>query len=286
MMTSNSSSANSNTRGQGSTYSQQPVDIIDLTGSPPQTAAPIPIRPRSRIHRTDSQNFQRPAREVIDLDSLPDLPPPPPLPPPTSSTRVYRPRHVVPHLPSEDITRNQHDVVMIGDSPPTQPRGLPTFFNILRSSILGSSSSAGEQVTHFHYHIHQPSPAPGGFRPPARLNYAMNAAHIYGDDTPLRDLPGFKDDTYRAPPPARQGYTRSPTENMALICPQCSDELGKSKEDPKKEVWIGKCGHTYCGECAASHRRNKGKGAKAGRCIVDGCTKIISGDKGMIRLIL
>jgi hypothetical protein len=73
---------------------------------------------------------------------------------------------------------------------------------------------------------------------------------------------------------------------MALICPQCNDELGKSKEEPKREVWIGKCGHTYCGECAVSHRRNKSKGAKAGRCNVEGCTKIISGDKGMIKVIL
>src|SRR5579859_91943 len=235
-MTSNSSSANSTTQGQGSSYQQQqPVDIIDLTGSPPQTAVPIPIRPRSRVHhhQTNNQNFQPPAREVIDLDSLPDLPPPPP----PSFPREYRPRRVVPHLPSEDITRtHQHDVVMLSDSPPSQPppRGLPNIFNIIRTSILGGSTNA-EQVTHFHYHIHPPSSAPaGGFRPPGRLNYAMNAAHVYGDDTPLRDLPGFKDDSYRPPPPARQGYTRSPTETMGLICPQCNHELGKSKEDPKK----------------------------------------------------
>lgn len=283
-MTSNGSSS-SNRRGHGSSHSQPQIDVIDLTGSPPQSAPAIPAGPRSRPSLSN-RLLPPPTREVIDLDSLPDLPPP--LPPRPHFRQEYRPQHDrrhVPHLPSEDITRNNHDVVMLGDSPPTQQRGLPSFFNIFRSSIL-STSAAAEQVTHFHYHIHQPSPAPP-FRPPGRLNYAMNAAHVYGDDaTPLRDLPGFKDDNYRAPPPARTGFTRSPTENMTLICPQCNDELGKSKEDPKKEVWIGKCGHTYCGECAASHRRNRSRGAKAGRCIVDGCNKIISGDKGMIKVIL
>ena len=277
-MSSNAASSNSSRQGQSSFQPEQPIDIVDLTGSPPQTAAPIPIRPQSRTHQANRQNFP-PSREVIDLDSLPD--PPPPIRPATHRQNPASRRNV-PHLPSEDITRN-HDVVMLGDSPPNQPRTLPGFFNIIRSSILGNTAST-EQVTHFHYHIHQPSPAP--FRPPGRLDFSLTAHHIYGENCPLRDHPVFKDDTYSAPPPPRSGFTRSPTENMALICPQCNDELGKSTEDPKKEVWMGKCGHTYCGECAGSHRRNRSKGAKAGRCAVEGCTRIISGDKGMIKVIL
>jgi len=103
----------------------------------------------------------------------------------------------------------------------------------------------------------------------------------------LRDHPGFKDEEYQAPPSARQGFTRSPTENMALICPHCGEELGKNLDDVvKKEVWVAKCGHTYCGSCAASQRKNRSKGINAGRCSVEGCQKIISGDKGMFEVFL
>jgi hypothetical protein len=281
-MTSSHSFFNSNRRAYGTSQSETSPDIIDLTGSPPQTATPTLIHSRSRPTQPDRQNFP-PAREIIDVDALPDAPAqPPPAPPPRQWISQTARRHV-PYLPSEDPSRN-HDVVILGDSPPTEQRSLPSLFNIIRSSFLGNSSNT-EQVTHFHYHIHQPSSATP-FRPPGHLNYAMNAAHIYADSTPLRDTPGFKDESYIPPPPPRSGFTRSPTEQTALICPQCNDELGKGHESPKKDVWIGKCGHTYCGECAASHRSNKSKGARAGRCIVEGCTKIVSGDKGMIKVIL
>jgi hypothetical protein len=161
--------------------------------------------------------------------------------------------------------------------------------NLLRTHVLGSQSPSRPQevTTHVHYHIHQPPPPPSQFVPPRRLNYALNANHLYDDDAiPLRDHPGFKDDSYQAPPQPRQGFTRSPKENMALICPDCGDELGKNQDLVKKEVWIAKCGHTYCGGCAARQRKNKSKGAKAGRCIVDGCSKIISGDKGLTEVFL
>jgi hypothetical protein len=73
---------------------------------------------------------------------------------------------------------------------------------------------------------------------------------------------------------------------MALVCPQCGDELGKNKDVVKKQVWVAKCGHTYCGSCAASQRQNKSKGVRVGRCIVDGCTRIVSGDKAMMEVFL
>ena len=281
-MSSSRSPFNANQRAHATSQSAASADIIDLTGSPPQTAIPVPIHLRSRPTQSGRQDFP-PVREIIDVDALPDAPAQPLRDPLPRQWRSQNARRRVPYLPSEDPSLN-HDVVMLGDSPPAQQRSLPSFLNIIRSSILGSSTNT-EQVTHFHYHIHQPSSVTP-FRPPEHLNYAMNAAHIYGEETPLRDLPGFKDESYRPPPPPRSGFTRSPTENMALICPQCNDELGKSKEVPKKDVWIGKCGHTYCGECAATYRSNKFKGARADRCIVEGCTKIISGDKGMIKVIL
>lgn len=103
----------------------------------------------------------------------------------------------------------------------------------------------------------------------------------------MRDSPGFKNSEYRAPGAAREGFTRSPNEGMTLVCPQCGVELGADGDEVKRGVWVAKCGHTYCGECAHSHRQNKAKsGAKVGRCLVDGCTRIISGDRGLIEVFL
>ena len=285
----------SNRRGSGrqhSIHSQSPIEVIDLTDSP----QPQPV-PASRHH----QRFPR-HRDVIDVDSLPDAPPPPP---PRQQPSFTLPLHSV-FLPSEDITRN-HDIITLGDFPheasPTphpQPQQQQRsndygFLSLLRNQFLGSgaSTSRPQEVTHYHYHIHhQPRlppihPVQTGFVPPRRLDYSLNAQHIYGDDTPLRDHPGFKDDAYRAPPPPRDGYTRSPKEDVALVCPCCGDELGKNPVNLlKKEVWVAKCGHTYCGSCAATQRQNKAKGVKAGRCIVDGCTRIISGERGMMEVFL
>ncbi|KAI4197812.1 MAG: hypothetical protein LQ346_002909 [Caloplaca aetnensis] len=50
--------------------------------------------------------------------------------------------------------------------------------------------------------------------------------------------------TYDAPSPPRAGFTRSPKEDDALVCPNCEDELGLGNDDIKRQVWVIKaCGH-------------------------------------------
>lgn len=67
-----------------------------------------------------------------------------------------------------------------------------------------------------------------------------------------------------APPPARSGFTRSPTEDDVLVCPSCEEELiqnndieepalkksGKAptkKEREEHPFWVVKeCGHVSC----------------------------------------
>lgn len=261
-----------------STPSRSSAEVIDLTVSTP----PPPAQPSTIPY--DAPWFHPPPHVVIDVDSLPDPPLPPPLPPPRRRIPTHPPNRRATYLPSEDITRG-HEVITLGDDPPSQSRGFPSLFGLIRTQFLGGSPAPrSQEVTHFHYHIHHQDF--NQFVPPHNLNYSLNAQHIYGEDTPLRDHPRFKDEAYQAPPPPRDGFTRSPKEDMALICPQCGDELGCDTDVAKKEVWVAKCGHTYCGGCATRQRQNKGKGVKAGRCVVDGCTKIISGDKGMMEIFL
>lgn len=50
--------------------------------------------------------------------------------------------------------------------------------------------------------------------------------------------------TYEAPPAAPEGFTRSPEEEGAFICPNCEEELCVGSDEIKRQVWIVKgCGH-------------------------------------------
>ncbi|TKA63673.1 hypothetical protein B0A49_09059 [Cryomyces minteri] len=49
---------------------------------------------------------------------------------------------------------------------------------------------------------------------------------------------------YSPPPPAPEGFTRSPQEDDVLVCPNCGDELCTGESDIKRQAWLLKgCGH-------------------------------------------
>ena len=77
-----------------------------------------------------------------------------------------------------------------------------------------------------------------GFQLPRDLDFDV-AAFPMGGHIPQPPAP-----TYDAPPPPRDGFTRSPTEDQEIICPNCGDELGLGEDDIKRQVWVIKmCGH-------------------------------------------
>jgi len=111
------------------------------------------------------------------------------------------------------------------------------------------------------------------------------------------DLGGERDEapdpTYEAPPPAPEGFTRSPRDDEMLVCPNCDDELCTGATDRKKQVWVIKgCGHVYCGECTYNRHKSKRKGkepinAKVFKeCQVEGCGKKCSAPSQMVQLFL
>ncbi|KAK6533500.1 hypothetical protein TWF694_002439 [Orbilia ellipsospora] len=86
--------------------------------------------------------------------------------------------------------------------------------------------------------------------------------------------------------PAREGFTRSPKSEDAIGCSNCDQELGDSDDDIKKQIWMMKCGHCYCGECANEMlsqppppRVQKGKRRKFSTCSITGCKATASGKK-------
>lgn len=52
------------------------------------------------------------------------------------------------------------------------------------------------------------------------------------------------DASYQAPPTPPLGFTRTPTVNDVLVCPNCDEELCVGDDDVAKQVWaIKACGH-------------------------------------------
>lgn len=50
-----------------------------------------------------------------------------------------------------------------------------------------------------------------------------------------------------APPAAQDGFTRTPTDEQMMVCPNCGDELGAGETDEKRSVYfIRGCGHVSC----------------------------------------
>ncbi|EXJ56099.1 hypothetical protein A1O7_09030 [Cladophialophora yegresii CBS 114405] len=93
----------------------------------------------------------------------------------------------------------------------------------------------------------------------ARPGFAMFDPFDRGSETPQ-----VVQEPYKAPPVAKEGFTRTYKEEDVILCPMCGDELAIGKGDVKQQVWVVKgCGHVYCGECATN--RSKSRTTKKGK---------------------
>src|SRR5271163_4664471 len=129
------SNTNSRQSSSTATSSERPVEVIDLTDSPP---APPPLPFNLPPPQPPQQTYHR-YRDIIDLDTLPDNPPQPTLPWIYSHPQQHQRLQNI--LPYQDITR-EGDVIMLGEgpsrpqlphpSPPRQARGLPSFLDVIR----------------------------------------------------------------------------------------------------------------------------------------------------------
>ena len=58
------------------------------------------------------------------------------------------------------------------------------------------------------------------------------------------ETPQVVQQPYKAPPVAKEGFTRTFAEEDVILCPMCGDELAIGKGDAKQQVWVAKnCGH-------------------------------------------
>ncbi|KAI4726934.1 cell cycle control protein [Aureobasidium sp. EXF-10728] len=95
---------------------------------------------------------------------------------------------------------------------------------------------------------------------PGFMNYDTVAFDLLGNPDDHVQLPVPKFDP---PPPAAEGFTRDPTEEDTIVCPNCEDELAVGESEEKRQVWVVKgCGHVYCGTCMNNRKRRTNKGTK------------------------
>lgn len=58
------------------------------------------------------------------------------------------------------------------------------------------------------------------------------------------ETPQVVRDPYKAPPPPKDGFTRTFGEDEILVCPMCNEELSTGKTSEDQKVWVIKqCGH-------------------------------------------
>ncbi|KAE9370488.1 hypothetical protein N431DRAFT_442316 [Stipitochalara longipes BDJ] len=244
--------------------------IIDLTDEPEE----LPVPSRNNEDRSRSQRPPQLGRsdavslgDFIDLtddNGEPDiiimggrqLPPPRPsaarpLPRPL---RADSPSLFVP-VPPQPINRvfpaHRHGVV-IGVSGRVERNGR------VAEAQYHMAARMGQEIMDHIQAFHDVEQAMPGF-----MNYQH---HAFVDRKPQ----------HVAPPPAKEGFTRSPEESQTIICPSCEEELihKKDEEQPvakkggkapsKKDreehpFWVLKeCGHVYCNSCF-QYRSQSGK---------------------------
>ncbi|RPA80747.1 hypothetical protein BJ508DRAFT_327079 [Ascobolus immersus RN42] len=275
---------------------RRPPAVIDLTVDSP---------PHAQQYHHRAPEMQR--HEIIDVDALPDRPTLPTLHPPTqthSYTYNYNPHYDARHTLGGrvgDRSYHRYPAPYFPAPPMLQaPRsrrlptrgpggGGPTLRDLLRT---GMPDLVAQVVRRQHESIQRgtmpvlPQRRPTQFRPPpTRMDYEATALGFGAKPEP-RPF----EETYEEPPKARPGFTRSPTENDVLVCAQvdCDQELGVAEDenDERGLVYVGKCGHVYCGPCGTKLQKTRAgrKDARSahdppppGFCAVTGCPQKLTG---------
>jgi len=139
-------------------------------------------------------------------------------------------------------------------------------------------------------------PAEAQFHMAARVGEIMDHLQAMRDEQVMPGLMNYQHHAFVdrkpqhvAPPPARDGFTRSPEESQTIICPSCEEELihrkdeeplvkkgGKAptrKEREEHPFWVLKeCGHVYCNNCYQRRVQSGKHGAVAFREITKSST--------------
>lgn len=215
--------------------------IIDLTDDPEEPSLFLPRNNRDRsrsqrppqLGRSDASGLM----EFIDLteDNVePDLvitgdrvlPRPPAARPPPAAPAASRIFGISGHdspvvfIPRDAAPQNQPAINRVFASMQDGVHAVGAALGLAMPARQGARPAAH----HDHYHFHPLEPYHMGHHVHI-MNQAMPGAMDYRH-------PAFADRKAEHVPPkaAIKGFTRSPTEDMVIICPSCQDELVHNKE--------------------------------------------------------
>jgi len=327
--------------------SQPPQTVIDLTDEPD-----TPPQPRHRHqHSRTSSRATRPPRfsrgDIIDLEDRSEEPARRP-----AHTSAGSPELELLYsrsVPAEAQARRQNGVGVASYVGPLEPQpqlaGPGDFQSASQQGWYGNGPGGLARLQEFARRMDRrvrPAAAAGirgedmirrevaGMAQPAPLMHRRPVIPALEDDLFVFDghgeieLPQMMDyenagfalatppPTYKAPSPAQEGFTRSPTEEDVLVCPNCDQELGAGEDELKRQVWVVRsCGHVchpvfkiarttadsrakvYCGECMKNRPKPKGKSARRptktkpfSHCQVAGCGKSVKLPKSMFQVYL
>ena len=237
----------------------QPDDtnIIDLTGDPDTPPHSVTSSRHTRPGRGGHRS-RPPVQEIIDVDELDDqegdpevnlddtspdvelvsVRPRPVLPPPREGRGTeFGTDHALPAVPGRrmDMSTIQalsHHFVGLHPYLPRRRRRWNQHFTAStlldpRAWGIGPDGSDEDDI----------QVTPQDFRIP-NPNFETTAFQI-GREAPQPAAP-----TYGPPVPPKEGFTRSPSEDAMLVCPNCDQELGEGEDELKRQVWaVRSCGH-------------------------------------------
>ncbi|KAL8995595.1 MAG: hypothetical protein Q9169_004706 [Polycauliona sp. 2 TL-2023] len=223
---------------------QNPQDIIDLTDD----HSPEVQRPTRPFHRANPRTFidvdELSTRATVDSSSQsPDLE--------LLEVRAIRSdNNNRPEPRRSEHSRPRSILRPPGSSHPDNEPFAVGGWNSLRPHAQGHRNN-DERLPRLHHLLHTPHLNPRhemllmhqnrNTILPGDLDFVTQGFQM-GDVTARPPPPALP--TYDAPPPAREGFTRSPKEDDVLLCPNCEEELGTGKDDSKRQVWVIKaCGH-------------------------------------------
>jgi len=306
------------------TYSQSrprlhtATSIIDLTDEPDDTPAPSQPRNRNRasrppqLGRSDAVSVAN-LGDFIDLteDNGPDIEiiaarqiaTPRGRAPRARGERQFSPSLFMPAVP---VPPPRHINQVFGRDPPAAQV-------IARPGPVSYADRIQQQAHNF---FNEVAEFAGGIRMFVNAEDVRAQLHLAALQHEMRPQqmpngmdyrnPAFRKPEHVAPAPAREDFTRSPTEKDVIICPSCEQELIHKKDDEEPVVrkggraptkkdreehpfWVVKeCGHVYCNNCYQNRTSNKHPGvsfpekpesssskrssARSVMCAVDDCT--------------
>ncbi|TVY59329.1 hypothetical protein LSUE1_G008992 [Lachnellula suecica] len=261
--------------------------IIDLTDESEEPSLFVPRNPRARsrshrppqLGRSDASGLM----EFIDLtddNGDPDIII-------TGGRELSVPRQEARPAPGRQLPPLRHDSpgLFVDDEPPAAALpGMNGVFARVHAGVAAMGAAIGfaapprqpQRPAHhhgdFHFHAahHVQHRLADQFPPGVMAAFLGGAVHQAMPGRMDYRHPAFAErkPEHKPPPPAREDFTRSPQEDMTIICPSCEEELIHNKEEVEEPVakrngkaptrkereehpfWVVKdCGHTYCNKC-------------------------------------